>query len=945
MAVNAKFIGDFASFQDAVAKSEVSLKSFAEGANKVGPALNRMVDNFSGRKLIQEAEVMTRAIEVAGGQSTLTGEQLRVAGNKAAEAAEKMKKLGMEVPPGLENLAATTQKSSGFISQLGTEIVKTAAGFITAQAVITGVKMAFDALVGAARGAIEFGSHLDDLSKSTNIGVENLQALGFAGKRVGVELDEIGALVGSMSKRIATGDGSAVAAVQSLGFNLKQFRSLAPEDQFVELAEAIGKITDPLVQAGIGSELFGKQFQTVVRLSNDGLRETMQAGKDTGAVLGADAVATLDRFGDALGDLTTRTKVLVISALTPFIEKLNQILLISDQVSKKTFIDPKMEESFKKSGFALQEFEGPIEQLGPKITVVGLAAKQLAGGMAVGSEAARILANRVKALDEEYQSLTASDKAQIASNLKRGLSEAEIAKTMGISAETMKRVTEAQKAGAEAAKKAAEEWKKFLDHLHEVEGTKADFKTLALADALKQVAKTEAAPTLKDLSGLALQAATDFSGLSGSAEDLGRAGRHAAVAMQEINKQFATLPNVVPQNTKLIKDAADMIDHSFANASIRVLGSISAILGGIRGKFAEVVTIAARTGEGIANALMKGDVWGAAIAGITGAVGIIVKLFSNAEKQVNPVRQAFVNLAGGLDALNLKAFKAGTTLTAMLNARTPEAYKKAIDDLNAAFQFQDDTMKFLDDTVSKYGFTIEQLGPKFAAQKLVEQAANLEKEYEALTAAGVFHNAIIEKMGPSMQAYIDKSQEAGVAIPENMRKTLQTFVDAGALTDKAGNKMTDLSSLTFSEDLDTKFNTLIGSIKELVDVISRNLGTALVNLGNTKVPPIHVPIVYDDPGFAGHGAEGAARGGVVTSRGIQSFAGGGRVLAFRPRGTDTVPAMLTPGETVRTAAQEAALGNADIGAKLDNLAHILMFRAPQQIAKAVVVANVKAGRR
>ena len=41
-------------------------------------------------------------------------------------------------------------------------------------------------------------------------------------------------------------------------------------------------------------------------------------------------------------------------------------------------------------------------------------------------------------------------------------------------------------------------------------------------------------------------------------------------------------------------------------------------------------------------------------------------------------------------------------------------------------------------------------------------------------------------------------------------------------------------------------------------------------------------------------------GGLVTPSGIQYLGMGGNVLPFRPRGTDTVPAMLTPGELVLT---------------------------------------------
>src|SRR4026209_28028 len=101
MPVSARFQADFENFYAAVQKADVKLADFSRGAARVGPVLDRMTDSFSGRKLIQEAALMERAIEKAGGMGTLTGQQLQAAGNKAAEAAEKMKKLGLDVPPGL----------------------------------------------------------------------------------------------------------------------------------------------------------------------------------------------------------------------------------------------------------------------------------------------------------------------------------------------------------------------------------------------------------------------------------------------------------------------------------------------------------------------------------------------------------------------------------------------------------------------------------------------------------------------------------------------------------------------------------------------------------------------------------------------------------------------------------------------------------------------------
>jgi hypothetical protein len=53
-------------------------------------------------------------------------------------------------------------------------------------------------------------------------------------------------------------------------------------------------------------------------------------------------------------------------------------------------------------------------------------------------------------------------------------------------------------------------------------------------------------------------------------------------------------------------------------------------------------------------------------------------------------------------------------------------------------------------------------------------------------------------------------------------------------------------------------------------------------------------------------AQTAARGALVTSHGLVYAAEGARILPFMPRGTDTVPAMLTPGERVLSVPQTRA---------------------------------------
>ncbi len=357
--------------------------------------------------------------------------------------------------------------------------------------------------------------------------------------------------------------------------------------------------------------------------------------------------------------------------------------------------------------------------------------------------------------------------------------------------------------------------------------------------------------------------------------------------------------------------------------SVDVLKELDTILAGVHNKFVEVAEIGIRAAESInkitsaasesGEALTKGDWLKIAVIGITAVASAIGKLFGiNEEKKINPIREEFVQINGGLAELNEKAHAAGATLDAMLNAKNPEQYKKAIDDLNAALQFQDSAMKTLDDTVQKYGFTIEELGPKFSQQKLSEGFLQLYQDTKVLTAAGIDYDTIIGKQAESYEKLVLSAMKSGATIPMELQPVLQRMVDLGLLTDASGEKLTDLGQLTFAETLDAKFTTLIDTIQKLADAISRGLNTAINSIPNEKI--IHVGYEYEPYNPPSQDTAYAWRGGEVTNAGVQYLAGGGRVLPFRRSGSDTVPAMLTPGEGVVNRAGMKRLGRSGLSA-------------------------------
>jgi TP901 family phage tail tape measure protein len=346
-------------------------------------------------------------------------------------------------------------------------------------------------------------------------------------------------------------------------------------------------------------------------------------------------------------------------------------------------------------------------------------------------------------------------------------------------------------------------------------------------------------------------------------------------------------------------------------------GAIGGFLTGPNGIIGRAVAGIGGTLGSVLGSVLPG--LGTLLGGLAGStIGrLFGNLFGGAERQINPIRQAFVDAAGGLDALNQRASTAGVTLRALLDARTPEQYRAAIEALNAAFTFQDQAMQTLDETVKRYGFTLEELGPALQRQSLSEQAAQLFQDFTVLNAAGIDSQAILTRMGDSVNAFVQQALRTGTEIPAAMRPMLEQFVASGQLFDQNGQQITDLgaSGIVFSETMTQGFAKVVDSVNKLAEAIARGLGIALTTvtdqanaaagaIGNIPRPPT------GDMGDQGSGSGQWNPGGVdaasayagIWNPGTGNLYGpDGRVILPPPPHPPT-PVMLTPGELAMSAA-------------------------------------------
>lgn len=137
----------------------------------------------------------------------------------------------------------------------------------------------------------------------------------------------------------------------------------------------------------------------------------------------------------------------------------------------------------------------------------------------------------------------------------------------------------------------------------------------------------------------------------------------------------------------------------------------------------------------------------------------------------------------------------------------------------------------------KYGISVDALGSSFQQAKLDDTVKQLVSDWKLLTQNGADANAVMDGMRESVQGVIDDALRFGATIPDTMRPMIEKMAEAGELTDDQGQKLTDLTKLSFSHDLSEDFQTLIDKLDQFIDKITGpgGLGDALTNLPQPKI--------------------------------------------------------------------------------------------------------------
>lgn len=765
MAVSAKFVADVSSFVTAMDRAQLELRNFDKEIGRIDKDLARFGDQFSGRKLIQDVSLMTKAIDDIGGTSKLTQKELEFVSARAKEATEKMRAMGVDVPPKMQALADAVKKPSGAMENL-IGFAKTAGAAIAASFTV-------GAVIGAIRSTGEWAGRIDDLSKKMGISREAVQRFDFAAKQNGSTVDAIGSAMAQLGKRLIEGDTSTVGALNRLGLSLDDLRGKSPDQVFKRIAGAINELPDPMEKSAAAMALMGRSGADLIPMFN-----TLE--QDMGrAVVASDAmIAAGDRLGDAWDALKATGTGLMAGVLVPMTPALEAAARMAGAYAQEQL---DLAEATRRVSVELEKQQGKgrltnFDQFNPQVQQeLFLLSMERAAKKAEGSVTSLAingftpLSLSMEEADRISRKLDASTNKQIATNHKAVEKQKALEKAAAdalTASRDLERGSDAVAAG-------------FAKEVLLVGQTTAALNDLTVAS----FAATRA--QLETVSALERGSAAVISGVVPAVGSVRSVADEIGVLPQHVNLFADSLQSIAPSIVSAFQGGGDAVKSAGA-----AFGSnLTANIFGSKEMKASIIDNFGKNLGGAFNAILPGI---GALAGplISGIGKLFKKAFGGPSEeeiagrgvaaQFREQLTAMISEAGRLEAgmdtwklpvIALREQLHGSADELVLinklwaaEKEGPEAVKRVVEEITAKIGEMKSGLEDTSSTLAKYGLDFD------------KQSEGILHDWEKLNEAGFSQQTILKSMDGPIQAYVDKMHAAGLEIPDSMQGIVDSWM-------------------------------------------------------------------------------------------------------------------------------------------------------------------------
>jgi hypothetical protein len=188
-------------------------------------------------------------------------------------------------------------------------------------------------LLGAAKVFASAGDQLDKMRARTGFSAEALSELGFAAEQGGASIETLERSLAGMARfsvMAERGLSTATDILDMLGVSVDQFKQAGPEERFKLLAEAISRIEDPTLRAGLALNVFGRSGRELLPMLEGGrasIEALQEEARRLGITLTDDDATSAAELTDALNRLRRQLKAIVVqigAALAPMLTEMQK---------------------------------------------------------------------------------------------------------------------------------------------------------------------------------------------------------------------------------------------------------------------------------------------------------------------------------------------------------------------------------------------------------------------------------------------------------------------------------------------------------------------------------------------------------------------------------------------------------------------------------------------
>lgn len=825
MSWSATFLADFTQWDQALRQAETKLGAFEQSTLKTKNSLQKMVSEFDGTKVIQQAGTMAEAVTRAGGAAKLTDAELKKVNATLQEAIQKYQRMGQEAPSSLSSMADAVRKQLGPLDEVGKKTtlwgsalgsVKTiAAGFVagfTLDRIVSGIG-------SAVSSTIAWGGAITDLSAKTGVSMTALQRWEYAAKQSGNTLDQVVTASLQLSKRIEEGDREVQEAIAGLGLSMASLQQLRPEDQFNAVAEALAKTSDQGQRASAAMALFGRSGADLLPTLTADMKALGDEAERLGVIVDEQTLQAMDELGDSWQKMKDAGRGLLAEVISPLIPGMNNLATAASNAAK----------AFR------EDFWGALAAVNRAAAVgpfgFGIAFAQQFGGAAGGAQTP----GRAPVPTVTTSEFFGSQHGLAGENVVAGVFMRDLVPAARESATALRQVAQA------AA---------VLRDVNIRDGSRnggvSIWQTLPNQVPLSQLLRESVVLGGQNnpWGGVGFLAP---GANNPSLSALTRPGfQWGTFGAQALNAVAPLVGNLLPRNQGT--QIGGMLGGLGATLGVS-LGSIGGALGSV---LPGIGTIA-----GMALGGLLGHLFGPSRGAILGR---------EADQRMDQTRAGLLQQYGSLDAIAATG-RAGQELVAGWQHKNVTG-ERAFNELVRAFEEQnqllteqqglqsqiagieaqrtainDSLVTTWDEIVAiadRYKISLEGLGGTIQQLGTTTTWTSMLNDIQALERAGADVGGILVGMKEEIGALVAESLRLGLEVPANMRPYVQNLFDTGQLLDAQGQAITDISTLRWGapvetqadiarqamERLDEAMQNLVDRLDEIIDRLANGLPDA-----------------------------------------------------------------------------------------------------------------------